>query len=89
MLVAQRASDGSTKDRIAQFARPYGPLRHVYRGQIAVEPPRVEPFLRDRIASQLQQFGLRVGRSPVLAVAASPGCSLQEIDWSRVASFAP
>ena len=89
MLIVQQPSEGSTKDRIEQLAQPFGPLLYVYRGRITVDPPRLEPYVRDRIVRELHQFGLSAERSPLLAVAASPGCSLQEINWSRLASFNP
>lgn len=87
ILIAMRDPDGATKDRIADLARPVGPLHYVYRGAITAEPPSLDPMIRGRIVRQIRQFGIRMGRSPVLAVAASPTCDLKQLLWSRLASM--
>lgn len=87
LLVVNYANDGAFRDRIAQLAQPIGPLRYAYRGQLTAQPPKLDPFLRDKIITQIRQLGFKIDRVPITAIAASPGCNLQEIDWSRLASM--
>jgi hypothetical protein len=57
-----------------QRARPYGPLRYVYRGDSGVAPPRVRPAI-DRITRRIAgAFGIDATRPALLAVAATPAC---------------
>lgn len=88
LLILVRDPTGSTLNRIAQLAKPVGPVRYVYRGSIFAEPPFLDPLIRVRVVRQLRQLGIRTGFSPVLAVAASPQCDLKIFDWSRLASIA-
>lgn len=79
---------GTFADRFDQLARPIGPLRFVYRGASHAQAPKLVPLLDFYMSRELRRVGLATLRHPIAAVAASPGCDLNVVDWSRLAALA-
>ena len=65
-----------------------GTLRFVHRGRVTVEEPKVRGLLDFYLWREQRRIGIDAARAPVIVVAASPGCRLEDLTWSRAASLA-
>jgi len=70
------------------LARPIGSLRYAYRGVLEPRPPKIRALLDFYLWREFRRVGLSRLRAPVIAMAATPGCSLQTINWKGVATVA-
>jgi hypothetical protein len=84
-LVATNAlAGGYLRERFTEETAVVGPTLYHYGGATAAAFPRFVPV----VAEHLQNWGYRVGiaapRTPVIAIAASPACRLDAIDWAAL-----
>ena len=85
LLVADYTLDGTLAEALAVAAQPVGPIRYVARGRVSehlFKPTALFAFYLER---ELRRTGLAHERHPIVAVAASPACALDRLDWERLA----
>jgi hypothetical protein len=87
LLLADYMLDGTLSEALTVAAQPVGPIRYVARGRISehlFKPGALLAFYAER---ELRRTGFSHERHPIVAVAASPGCALDRLDWRRLASL--
>jgi hypothetical protein len=83
LLVAANAeTDGYLHQRFAQEMAGIGPIHYHYDGALAPAFPRIFPVLGEHIQNWGYRIGIVAPRRPVIAIAASPACRLDAIDWA-------
>ena len=85
LMVADYNPYGTFADVIAARARALGPLRFVYRGAFYERAPKLLPLTEHYWWREQRRLGLAAPRHPIAAVAASPQCRLELLDWDRLA----
>lgn len=87
MMIAEYDPDGTFADLLTIFAAPVGSLRYAWRGRLLAEPPRASALSERLVRNQLRRFGAAPSRHPIAAVAASPTCMPERLDWSSIAAL--
>lgn len=88
VMIAYYPPYGTFAEILEVYARPVGPLRrYVWRGRITEEAPKLVPLGEFYVEQELRRAGFRPPRHPIVAIAASPGCVLERVDWSPLASL--
>lgn len=87
MMVAERDAYGTFADRIAQFARPVGPMRYVWRGRTHDAFPKAAVLTDFLVHREIVRLGFNPKRHPVVAVAANGGCGDVRPDWTPLRSL--
>ena len=87
MVVWEYSPHGTTANVLEELARPYGSLRYAFRGKLYSRPPKVEPLIDFFSWREMKRLGIDAARSPVLAIAASPGCNVDRFNWGQVAKL--
>lgn len=86
-MMARSGDDaGSMLKALEGSARPYGPLRFGYRGEVTERPHSTRIFFENHVQRQLARIGLRIARPAQIAHAATAGCSGELPDLSRLAA---
>lgn len=67
----------------AELARPIGPVHYVEGGRLVAVEPRVRTTFAYYWRRELHRIGVASDARPLFAVAISPGCAGQYIDWLR------
>lgn len=84
LVAANALAGGYMHERFGQVTAGIGPARYHYDGATGASFPRVGPV----VAEHFQNWGYRIGvvapRIPVIAIAASPACRPEAIDWSAL-----
>jgi hypothetical protein len=84
LVAANALAAGYLRERFAEEVRGVGPVLYHYRGAPAAAFPRVIPVLSEHLQNWAYQVGIVAPRTPVIAIAASPACRLDSIDWSAL-----
>jgi hypothetical protein len=79
---------GTFAEVFAARARPFGPLRFVYRAVVYDRAPKLVPLTDFYLWRERRRLGLAAPRHPIVAVAATPACGPTAPDWSRLAALA-
>lgn len=87
VLLADFPPHGTMAEPLSLLARPIGPLRYVWRGEMRDSAPKLVPLTLFLVQRELRRIGLSPSRHPLIAVAASPRCDLAPIDWSALATL--
>lgn len=81
-LSVRNAFGGAAAESLyREDARPIGPIRYLYKGQIFNSPPTLRIHFAVIEASLLRSVGLRPAMHIPLALAASPGCGTAEFGF--------
>ena len=67
------------------LAAPLGPLRYAFRGRLRAGEPKLGALASFYLGRELRRIGIAARRSPVIALAAAPGCDLSRVDWRQTA----
>lgn len=86
LLVVDYNPYGTFAATIAERARPVGPLRFVYRGELYAQAPKLVPLLDFYVYRELRRVGIGARRHPIAAIAWQ-GCDLARFDWRRLAAM--
>ena len=86
MIVAEYRAHGTIAAPLATLVAPIGPLRYVWRGTTSVTPPKAAPLLQYYVRRELRRIGFAPDHLPIVAVAASPGCT-RPVDWGALAAL--
>ncbi|MEA3064181.1 MAG: hypothetical protein QOJ27_616 [Sphingomonadales bacterium] len=78
---------GTFAEVFAGRARPFGPLRFVYRGVAYDRAPKLVPLTDFYVWRERRRLGIAALRHPIVAVAGTSGCELAGLDWSRLAAL--
>ena len=87
LVLADYSPYGTFADTIAARAGAAGPLRFVYRGDLYERAPKLLPLTDFYWWREQRRLGLAAPRHPIVAVAASPQCRLESLDWRRLAAM--
>jgi hypothetical protein len=87
LMLADYSPSGTFADPIAARAEAIGPLRFVYRGEVFDRAPKLIPLTDFYLWREQGRLGFAAPRHPIVAVAASPQCRLESLDWSRLAAL--
>lgn len=87
MKVREYPPEGTYAATIAEQARPIGPLKFAYRGELISAPPKVRPLLATYVRRVEQRLGFSPWRAPILAIAAAPACNIDALPWDRLAAL--
>lgn len=74
-------------DVYRDLAAPVGRLRFAHRGRLHDQEPKVLGLFDSYLWRELRRIGIRTPRKPVIAVAASPGCTIENLPWTEVAAL--
>jgi hypothetical protein len=86
VLLGDYSPYGTFADLYAEMARPVGPLRYVFRGEVYERPPKLRPLMEFYVERELKRVGYVPRRHPVAAVAVTPGCVLDAAGWRSLAT---
>lgn len=78
--------EGTFQDVYRQLAAGVGPLRFVYRGGVWETEPKLSSLVRYHLWRALHRGGIETRRAPLIAVAASRNCDLDQIRWETTAT---
>ncbi|TMJ20345.1 MAG: hypothetical protein E6G92_11535 [Alphaproteobacteria bacterium] len=82
-LVATNAlTQGYLRERFTEETAAIGPTYYHYRGATGPSFPRFIPVVSERLQNWANRVGIAVPRAPVIAIAASPACRLDTVDWA-------
>jgi hypothetical protein len=81
MLISEAAPQGWDHSRVELRAKPVGRLSYVFDGAVYANEPFLAPMIDDYWARVRVKMGLSPNRHPVLAVAASDGCTIKTLPW--------
>lgn len=84
LMLADYPPHGTLAEPLSLLARQVGPLRYVWEGKVLKAAPKLIPLGAFLLQRELRRIGLRPARRPLIAVAGSPGCDLQLIDWQKL-----
>lgn len=87
IMLADYPPHGTMAEPLSLLARPIGPLRYVWRGEMRASAPKLVALVSFFVQRELRRIGLSPPRQPLIAVAASPQCGLAPIDWSALATL--
>jgi hypothetical protein len=87
VLLGDYSPYGTFADLYREMARPIGPLHFAYRGERYAEAPKLRPLIELYVEREFRRLGWRVRRHPIAAVAATPGCGVDEDGWQGLASL--
>ncbi len=87
LILADYRLDGMLSEALAVAAQPVGPIRYVTRGRISDRLFKPTALLAFYVERELRRSGLAHERHPIVAVAASPACALDRLDWQRLAAL--
>jgi hypothetical protein len=89
MLISEADPYGWNRSGIELLARGVGRLNYVFDGAVQQR----EPFLAPMIYEYWTRIGIKIGLTPshhpVLAVAASDNCSMNELPWWELWRISP
>jgi hypothetical protein len=88
ILIGDYPPHGTLASMFARLAAPIGPERFAWRGTVTARPPGTSALLRFFAERELRRIGLATARSPIAAIAASPGCGIDDIDWHGLETIA-
>jgi len=74
-------------DSIKTLAASEGQLAFVFKGEMYPDYPEIKARIDHRWTRLQQMVGLAVGWHPVVAVAASDGCSIRALPWTEIATL--
>ncbi len=84
IAVSDAQVGGSDIARFGQKTEKVGPTRFRYNGSWSDGLPRLRPYVENSAQHHLWKLGIDYGYRPVLMIAASKGCKLEEIPWTDV-----
>ena len=84
VLIADYTPYGTFAPVVARLAAPIGPVHFLWRGARYEAAPKLRPLMQFYLQRELRRIGFDVWRSPLVAVAASPGCALDNLAWDRL-----
>jgi hypothetical protein len=84
LIAANALAVGHLRDRFVEETAGIGPTLYHYRGATAAAFPRVAPVIAEHLQNWSYRVGIVAPRTPVIAIAASPACRLDSIDWSAL-----
>ena len=87
LMLGDYSPYGTFADVIAARAGAVGPLRFVYRGAFFDRAPKLVPLTDFYLWREQRRLGLAAPRHPIVAVAASPRCRVESLDWRRLAAL--
>lgn len=87
LILADYILDGTFSEALAVAAQPVGPIRYVARGRISDRLFRPTALFAFYVERELRRTGFAPERHPIVAVAASPTCALDRLDWRRLAAL--
>jgi hypothetical protein len=82
LVAANAQTDGYLRERFAEDAGGIGPILYHYSGAPVPAFPRVVPVVTEHLQNWAYRVGIVAPRTPVIAIAASPACRLDSIDWA-------
>lgn len=87
LILADDMLDGTLSEALATAARPVGPIRYVARGRLSDRLFKPSALFAFYVERELRRTGFAHERHPIVAVAASPTCALDRLDWRRLAAL--
>jgi len=84
LMAANAPAAGYLRTRFAEAAGPVGPTLYHYRGPRLGGFPRFRPVVEEYLQHWAYRLGFVVPRTPVIGVAASPGCRPDSLAWSSL-----
>jgi len=87
LTVAEVSPFGWHRDVLTRLARPDEQVAFVFNGTVYSAQPVWKTFFAQNWRRLLTYAGLHPPEQPVLGIIASPGCALNELPWSDVASL--
>ena len=79
---------GTFADVYRDLGSRLGTLRFVRDGAVTTEAPKLRALLEFYVWREQRRIGIEAPRTPVIAVAASPGCDLDSLPWASAARVA-
>lgn len=87
LMLADYPPHGTVAEPLSLIARPVGPLRYLWNGEVIEAPPKLWPLTSFLIQRELRRMGFSPPRRTLIAVAGSNGCDLKAIDWRKLATL--
>ncbi|MEA3042208.1 MAG: hypothetical protein QOH47_46 [Sphingomonadales bacterium] len=84
LVAANAPAGGYLRDRFGEETAGVGPTLYHYRGAPDAAFPRVVPVISEHLQNWSYRVGIVAPRTPVIAIAASPACRPDAIDWSAL-----
>ena len=88
LRVLEYPPDGSRLATVTTQAQGVGRLSFAYRGKLHTRAPKVRPLADYYLRRIFLRFGLASPRTPIVSVAASPGCPVAALPWERLSVLA-
>jgi hypothetical protein len=83
MDIAEASPDGWNRDIIRDLAKTNQPF-FVFRGEVYTEQPTWLTVTHSLFSKHLHTLGIAGQQTPVLAVAATPACSADQLPWAEL-----
>lgn len=84
LVAANALASGYLQERFGELTAGVGPTQYHYGETTAAAFPRVYPVLAEHLQNWAYLVGIVAPRTPVIAIAASPACRREAIDWSAL-----
>ena len=84
LIAANALASGWLGERFAEETAAIGPVSYQYRGATGTDFPRFVPVVAEHLQLWAYRVGIVAPRTPVIAIAASPACRLDAIDWGAL-----
>jgi hypothetical protein len=87
LIVAEWDPHGTFDEFYREIARPVGPVRFAWRGEVRESAPKAAALARFYLWRELRRVRVAAPRAPVAVWAASPACDVRHMDWGQLASL--
>jgi hypothetical protein len=87
LMLAEYRPHGISAEPLTAHAAPLGRLRFAWRGSLSDSAPKLLPLGEFYIQRELRRAGLEPVRHPIVAVAGSKSCALDELPWEQLAEL--
>ena len=88
LVAANAVANGYLRHRFEGAAARIGPTVYNHGSARGPDFPRFLPVVTEHLQNWAFRFGISAPRTPVIAIAASPACRLDAIDWPALRVWA-
>jgi hypothetical protein len=87
LIVAEWDPHGTFDEFYRETARPVGPVRFAWRGDVQDSAPKAVALAQFYLWRELRRIRVAAPRAPVTVWAASPACDVRHMKWGQLASL--